>query len=63
MVPDRACGVSMFPPNASGTSTLRASPAAGATPIVPWNGRSGSATRKSESRAWYQTSPAAASTE
>ena len=31
----------MLPPNISGTSTLRTSYAAGATPIVPWKGSSG----------------------
>ena len=41
---------------------MRASPAAGATPIVPRNGVSGRRVEKFESSAWYTTSPAASST-
>jgi hypothetical protein len=51
----------MLPPKASGTSVLRTSDAAGATPMVPWNGSSGSATWQSESSASKTTVRAAAS--
>jgi hypothetical protein len=41
----------MFPPNSAGTTELRASPFAGATPIQPKNGCIGIFTEKSESSA------------
>jgi hypothetical protein len=45
----------MLPPKASGTSTLRASNAAGATPMVPWKGSSGKLVWYRESSAWNWT--------
>ena len=51
MVPARISGVSMLPPNASGTSALRTSRLAGATPTVPCIGSIGRSTAKSPCRA------------
>ena len=55
MAPARISGVSMFPPNVSGTSEERTSPAAGATPTVPSIGSIGSSSRKSLDAAWNAT--------
>ena len=60
-MPARICGVSMLPPNRSGTSELRTSLAAGATPTVPSIGSSGSSRLSSLCRAWNCTVPAAES--
>ena len=51
MVPARISGVSMLPPNASGTSDDRTSPLAGATPTVPCIGSIGRSAVKSLFRA------------
>ncbi len=51
MTPARISGVSMFPPNASGTSAERTSRLAGATPIVPCIGLIGRSAVNSLSRA------------
>ena len=50
-MPGFICGVSMLPPNRSGTSELRTSPPAGATPTVPSIGSTGSAISRSLCRA------------
>ncbi len=47
MEPARICGVSMLPPKRSGTSELRTSAPAGATPTVPSMGSTGSSTLRS----------------
>jgi hypothetical protein len=51
VTPARISGVSMLPPNASGTRALRTSRLAGATPTVPCIGFSGRSTVKSPRRA------------
>ena len=51
----------MLPPNSAGTTELRASPPAGATPMHPRNGCSGIFTVKPESSAWNVASFARAS--
>ena len=60
-MPARISGVSMLPPNASGTSALRTSPPAGATPIVPCIGSIGRSAVKSLLRAWKRQVRAARS--
>ncbi len=57
MAPARICGVSMLPPNRSGTSDERTSPPAGATPTVPSIGATGRSIRCSLKRAANVTVP------
>ena len=61
MTPARISGVSMFPPNASGTSALRTSRLAGATPTVPCIGSIGRSISNEPRRALNRQVRAAAS--